>query len=128
MAKEVNGYQGLKAAVQAVNPGATVDFLPGTQGTNHDSVDPASVAAAAGYDAVIVYAGTDENTATEDTDRTSLALPGAQADLIREVAAANPRTVVYLEPIGQVDVSGFAAGVPAMLWSSYNGEGQGVKA
>jgi len=125
VAKEVNGYQGLKAAVQAVNPGATVDFLPGTQGTNHDSVDPASVAAAAGYDAVVVYAGTDENTATEDTDRASLALPGAQADLIREVAAANPRTVVYLETIGQVDLSGFAAGVPAMLWSSYNGQVKG---
>jgi beta-glucosidase len=125
VAKEVNGYQGLRAAVQAINPGATVDFLPGTQGTNHDTVDPASVAAAAGYDAVIVYVGTDEKTATEDTDRTSLALPGAQAGLISQVAAVNPHTVVYLETIGQMDLSGFAAGVPAMLWSSYNGQVKG---
>jgi beta-glucosidase len=83
------------------------------------------VAAAAGYDAVIVYVGTDEKTATEDTDRTSLALPGAQAGLISQVAAVNPHTVVYLETIGQMDLSGFAAGVPAMLWSSYNGQVKG---
>jgi beta-glucosidase len=125
VAKEVNGYQGLKAAVQAINPAAHVDFLPGTQAANFEAVDPASVAAAAGYDAVIVYAGTDAHTATEDTDRTSLALPGAQADLIRQVAAVNPHTVVYLETIGQVDVSGFAGAAPALLWSSYNGQVKG---
>ena len=29
VANEVNGYQGLKQAIQAINPQATVDFLPG---------------------------------------------------------------------------------------------------
>ena len=31
-AKEVNAYQGIKAAVQAINPDATVDYLPGVTG------------------------------------------------------------------------------------------------
>jgi beta-glucosidase len=128
-AKEVNAYQGIKAAVQAINPNATVDYLPGvTGGTSASSlntVDQASIAAAAKYDAVIVVAGTDSSTSAEDKDRTSLALPGAQAQMISQAEAANPNTVVYLETVGQVDVSGFQSAAPALLWSSYNGEEQG---
>ena len=40
--------------------------------------------------------------------------------------AANPDTVVYLETMGQVDTSGFQPQLPAMLWSSYNGQRQGA--
>ncbi len=57
-AKEVNAYQGIKSAVQATDPDATVDFLPGvTGGTSASSlttVDQASIDAAKNYDAVIV--------------------------------------------------------------------------
>ncbi|MEN3361602.1 MAG: beta-glucosidase [Mycobacteriales bacterium] len=125
VAKSVNGLAGITAAVRAINPDAVVDFLPGTTPGGVASVDPASVAAAANYDAVIVYAGTDASTAREDVDRTTLALPGAQADMISQVAAANPNTVVYLETTGEVDVTGFAPKVPALLWSSYNGQRKG---
>jgi beta-glucosidase len=124
VAKEVNGYQGLKAAIQHRDPNATVDFLPGTS-ADISTVDAQSVAKAAGYDAVIVYAGTDANTAGEDTDRKTLALPGAQNSLISQVAAANPHTIVYLETMGAVDVGSFAGKVPAILWSSYNGQRKG---
>ena len=67
-AKTVNGYNGIKSAIQAINPAAQVDFHRGFTGTGTDrgephAVDPAAVAAAAGYDAVIVYAGTDNGTA-----------------------------------------------------------------
>ncbi|MEO3821138.1 glycoside hydrolase family 3 C-terminal domain-containing protein [Plantactinospora sp. B24E8] len=124
-ANQVNGFQGIRAAVRAVNPDAVVDFLPGVTPGTLAEVDPASVEAAAGYDAVIVYAGTDERHAREDVDRGTLALPGAQAELIRQVAARNHNTVVYLETAGQVDVEGFAAEVPAILWSSYNGQRKG---
>jgi beta-glucosidase len=126
VANEVNGYQGLAAAIRAINPEATVDHLPGTVPGDINTVDSASVAAAAGYDAVIVYAGTDNTTGSEAKDRTSLDLPGAQASLISQVAAANPHTVVYLETLGQVDLAGFAGTVPAILWSSYNGQQKGA--
>lgn len=122
--KEVNSYQGLKDAVRRLDPDATVDYYPGVS-PGGESVDAASVKAAAGYDAVVVHVGTDADTADEGQDRTSLDLPGAQADLIRRVAAVNPRTVVYLETMGEVDVTRFQDAVPALLWSSYNGERQG---
>ncbi|MFY1672148.1 glycoside hydrolase family 3 C-terminal domain-containing protein [Plantactinospora sp. WMMB334] len=124
-ANEVNGYQGLRAAIRRINPAAVVDHLPGITPGSLAEVDPAAVAAAAGYDAVIVYAGTDDRHSREDVDRATLALPGAQASLISQVAARNPNTVVYLETAGQVDVGGFEAAVPAILWSSYNGQRKG---
>lgn len=126
VANEVDGYQGLKTAIQRIDPQAQVDWLPGVTGPGLNTVDPASVAAAPNYDAVIVYAGTDQTTGTEGVDRSSLALPGAQASMISQVAAANPNTVVYLETMGEVDVSGFGQSVPALLWSAYNGQRKGA--
>ena len=126
VANEVNGYQGVKAAIRRINPDAEVDFLSGVTGPGLSTVDAASVAAAANYDAVVVYAGTDASSGTEGVDRTTLALPGAQASLIDQVAAVNPNTVVYLETLGQVDVTGFQQHVPALLWSSYNGLRKGA--
>ena len=125
VAKEVNGYQGLKQAIQAIDPQATVDFLPGVTGTGLGTVDQASVDAAANYDAVIAYAGTDASTANEGGDRGTLNLPGAQADMISQVAAKNPNTIVYMETIGAVNVTSFEPHVAAMLWSSYNGQRKG---
>ncbi len=129
-ANNVDSYQGLKAAVQAIDPQAQVDWYPGvtggTTGATLTTVDPASVAAAKNYDAVVVVAGTDQTTGSEANDRTSLALPGAQAAMISQVEAANPDTVVYLETMGEVDTSSFAGTSPALLWSSYNGQRQGA--
>ncbi|GAA5154234.1 MULTISPECIES: beta-glucosidase family protein [Amycolatopsis] len=44
----------------------------------------------------LVVVGTTGRVETEGADRTSLALPGRQDDLVRAVAAANPRTVVVV--------------------------------
>src|SRR3954452_159106 len=98
----VTGYDGIKKAIQAINPNATVDLWRGFTGTGSTAstlttVDPAAVAAAGGYDAVVLYVGTDVSTANEDTDRTAITLPGAQSTLINQVAAANPNTIVYAE-------------------------------
>ncbi|HEU5008881.1 MAG TPA: glycoside hydrolase family 3 C-terminal domain-containing protein [Jatrophihabitantaceae bacterium] len=128
-ANNVDAYDGIKSAVQAIDPDATVDFLPGvTGGTNASSlttVDQASIAAASKYDAVIVVAGTDGSTSAEDHDRTNLELPGAQASMITQAEAANPNTAVYLETVGEVNLGSFLASTPALLWSSYNGQEQG---
>lgn len=125
IAKEVGGYQGIKAAVQARNPNAVVDFLPGVTPDTLDAVDAASVDAAASYDLAIVYVGTDLRHSREDNDRVSLALPGAQGDLVSQVAARNPNTVVYMEAVGEIDISSFEPAVSAILWSSYNGQRKG---
>ena len=58
---------------------------------------PRRVEAARGADAAIVFAN---NAQGEGMDRTSLALPGDQDELIAAVAAANPRTIVVLNTGG----------------------------
>jgi beta-glucosidase len=130
IAKSVSAYQGITSAVRAINPNATVDWLPGVTGgttaATLTQVDAASVAAAANYDAVIVMAGTDQSVSAEDKDRTSLDLPGAQPQMISQIEAANPNTVVYLQTVGEVDLGPFQSTSPALLWSSYNGQLQGA--
>lgn len=128
-ANNIDAYTGIKSAIEARDPNAQVDFLPGVTGgttaAKLTTVDPATIAAVKGYDAVVVVAGTDASTASEDHDRTTTALPGAQASMISQVEAANPRTVVYLQTVGSVDVRSFEATSPAILWSSYLGQRQG---
>ncbi|MET9312289.1 glycoside hydrolase family 3 C-terminal domain-containing protein [Kribbella sp. NPDC003505] len=55
-----------------------------------------AVAAARAADVALVVVGTNSKVESEGYDRTSLALPGHQDDLVRAVAAANPRTVVVV--------------------------------
>jgi beta-glucosidase len=129
-AKEVTPYNGIKAAVLAINPGAQVDFARGFTGTSNaaaqlTTVDTTAVNTAPNYDEVIVYAGTDSGTATEDVDRTAITLPAAQGSLISQVAAKNPNTIAVLETIGPVDVTSWASSVASIVWSSYNGQRKG---
>jgi len=135
-ANEVTPYAGIKAAIQAVNPSAQVDYLRGFTGTGTNAgncctaIDPAAVAAAADYDYVVVYAGMDSaasagTTGTEDRDRTSLALPGLEGQLISQVSAVNPDTIGVMETIGAQDVTSFEPTTPAILWSSFNGMRKG---
>jgi hypothetical protein len=63
-----------------------------------------AVEAARLADVAVVVVGTDERVETEGRDRVSLALPGRQDELVRAVAAANPRTVVVVN-----------AGAPVLL-------------
>ncbi len=83
--------------------------------------------AARGADVAVVFVGTDENTATEEADRLTLLLPGNQLDLIRAVAAVNPRTIVVMQTLGCVEVEEFKnlKNIPGILWVGYNGQAQG---
>ena len=56
----------------------------------------AAVALAAESDVAVVVVGTTEEVESEGFDRVSLALPGRQDELVRRVAAVNPRTVVVV--------------------------------
>ncbi|HEX4722770.1 MAG TPA: glycoside hydrolase family 3 C-terminal domain-containing protein [Pseudonocardiaceae bacterium] len=62
----------------------------------------AAVALAADSDVAVVVVGTTEEFESEGFDRTTLDLPGAQDDLVRAVAAVNPRTVVVVNSGGPV--------------------------
>ena len=79
-------------ALRAAAPGVRIDYLDGR--------DPAAAAAAAKAADVAIVFGTQWR--TEAQDLPLLALPDGQDQLIRAVAAANPRTVVVLETGGAV--------------------------
>ncbi|HET6393197.1 MAG TPA: glycoside hydrolase family 3 C-terminal domain-containing protein [Blastococcus sp.] len=55
-------------------------------------------------DAAVVVVGTSEDVESEGFDRTSLALPGRQDELVRAVAAVNPRTVVVVNAGAPVEL------------------------
>ena len=74
-----------------------------------------AVAAARAADVAIVAVGLDNDWETEGRDRTSLDLPGRQVELIRAVAAVQPRTVVAVVAGSPVDLS-WASSVPGLLW------------
>lgn len=124
-ANSVNGLEGVKQAIERINPQATVDFLPGTDPKDPARANAESIRKAADYDTAVVYAGTDDDHAEEEKDRATLQLPEPQTELIEGVAHRNPNTAVYLETVGAVDVTRFADDVPAILWSSYNGQRKG---
>ena len=78
-------------------PGA-LGFAVGTEPVVADEAAEIADAAraAAEADVALVVVGTNSVVESEGYDRESLALPGRQDDLVRAVAAANPRTVVLV--------------------------------
>ena len=55
-------------------------------------------------DVAVVVVGTSEDVESEGFDRTTLALPGRQDELVRAVAAVNPRTVVVVNAGAPVEL------------------------
>lgn len=85
-----------------------------------DAMDRA-VAAAARADAAVVVVGLNSDWETEGEDRADMALPGGQDELVRAVAAANPRTAVLVNAGSPVDLS-WADDVPALAQIWYLGQ------
>jgi beta-glucosidase len=81
----------------------------------------AAVMLAADADVAIVVVGTTDAIESEGFDRTSLALPGAQDELVRRVAAVNPRTVAVVNSGGPVLVP-WRDEVPAVLLTWFGGQ------
>jgi beta-glucosidase len=73
------------------------------------------------YDVAIVCVGFDNGNEGEGSDR-SFELPDAQDDLVRDIAAKNPRTIVVLYSGGNVDMHRWLDGVPALLHAWYPGQ------
>ena len=87
-----------------------------------DEVEIAAAAAlAASSDVAVVVVGTTPEVESEGFDRASLALPGRQDELVRRVAAANPRTVVVVNS-GAPVLLPWADDVPAVLLSWFPGQ------
>lgn len=83
-----------------------------------------AVTLAAAADVAVVVVGTTEEVESEGYDRTSLALPGRQDELVRRVAAANPRTVVVVNA-GAPVLLPWRNQVPAVLLTWFPGQEYG---
>jgi len=92
------------------------------------AIDKETLDMAASADIAIVFIGTDQTTGREESDRFSLALPGNQVELIKAVAAVNPKTIVVMQGMGMVEVEDFKndPNVPGIIWTGYNGQAQGT--
>ncbi|KAL7807148.1 family 3 glycoside hydrolase [Trichoderma aethiopicum] len=83
-----------------------------------------SVALAREHDQVIICAGLNADWETEGADRTSMKLPGALDQLIAEVAAANPNTVVVMQT-GTPEEMPWLDATPAVVQAWYGGNETG---
>ncbi len=80
---------------------------------------------AAKADVAIVCVGFDPSTETEGSDRT-FQLPGGQDALIKKVSSVNPHTIVVLTAGGNVDMTGWIEGVPALVHAWFPGQEGGT--
>ncbi|HEY8458066.1 MAG TPA: glycoside hydrolase family 3 C-terminal domain-containing protein [Actinopolymorphaceae bacterium] len=84
-----------------------------------------AVAVAEQADAAIVVVATTEEVESEGFDRKSLALPGRQDELVRRVAAVNPRTIVIVNAGAPVEMP-WRDEVAAVMLAWFPGQEAGV--
>ncbi len=77
---------------------------------------------AANSDMAVVVVGNSSKLESEGHDRATLGLPAGQEELIKAVAAVNPRTVVVLIAGSPVLMDGWVGKVPALLAAWYPGQ------
>jgi beta-glucosidase len=92
------------------------------------AIDNETLALASSSDVALVFVGTDDRTAGEESDRFNIQLPGNQYELIKSVAAANPNTIVVIQSLGMVEVDQFRdnPNVAGIIWTGFNGQAQGT--
>jgi beta-glucosidase len=80
-----------------------------------------AIALAQRADAVVCVVGTDNDWETEGADRTSMALPAPQDELVRAVGAVNDRVVVVLNAASPVEMP-WQNDVAAIMYAWFPGE------
>lgn len=80
-----------------------------------------AVAIARESDVAVIFGGLNHDYDTESSDKQNMNLPYGQEILIREVAKANPKTVVVIIAGSPVELAGITHRVPAILWSWFGG-------
>ena len=127
---QVNAVQGIRSAVQAANPNASVTFDAcgtSTRSTTAAACSAQTQADIQSADLVIVFVGTDGNVAGEGNDRTTLAMPGNYDSLINQVnALGNHKMALMIQSDGPVKIDDVQGDFPAIVFSGYNGESQGT--
>ncbi|MER5969514.1 glycoside hydrolase family 3 C-terminal domain-containing protein [Streptomyces sp. NPDC002055] len=100
-------------------------LLHGEPVRDPDEMLDEAATAAADADAAIVVVATTERVESEGFDRTHLLLPGRQDELVRRVAAVNPRTVVVVNSGSPVELP-WREDVAAVLLGWFPGQEAGA--
>lgn len=96
-----------------------------TRETVRNGVDEAVAAARAADVAVVVVGSMPFITARETDDREDMGLAEPQAELVRAVLAANPKTVVVVENSYPTTLTWEQENVPALVWTTHAGQETG---
>jgi len=80
-----------------------------------------AVEAAKNSDVAIIFAGSNRDYETEASDRRDLHLPFGQEELIRQVLAVNPKTIVVMIAGAPFDLNEVSQKSSALVWSWFNG-------
>ncbi|MGC5168138.1 beta-glucosidase [Luteimicrobium sp. DT211] len=120
----------LDARLQVVHPVGYDSFVRGEivhrlPGPSAEEELAAAVGLAAAADVAVVVVGTTEEVESEGFDRTSLALPGNQDELVRRVVAANPRTIVVVNAGAPVELP-WLDDAGTVLWAWLAGQEGGA--
>ncbi len=119
---ETSRVVGIDATLQVIDAAAYGRFVRAAlrhrpPQRSDDAEIAAAVDAARGADLAIVVVGTNPESESEGWDRTTLALPGRQDELVRAVAAVNDRTVVVVNAGAPVLLPWLdEPGIAAVLW------------
>jgi beta-glucosidase len=109
------------AAAGAGPLGVRLGIVPAA---DEDALLDEAVAAAAGSDAAVVVVGSAELTESEGFDRSTLALPGRQDELIARIAAVSPRTIVVVNS-GMPVLMPWADAVAGIIYAWLPGQAMG---
>jgi beta-glucosidase len=121
---EVEISSTFRPSLRGAEPGFVTMRLGVTPLRDEDRLLDEAVAAAADADVAIIVVGSAEGTESEGYDRETLSLPGRQDELVRRVAAAQPKTVVVVNS-GMPVVMPWADDVAAIIQVWFPGQAFG---
>jgi beta-glucosidase len=119
----------LEGIQNKLGPSAEVLYAQGCdilEAKDKEASFAAAVNAAKKADVAIVYVGLSNQIEREGLDRTYLGLPPIQEELVRAVAAANPKTIAVLLNGGPLSVKWERDNLPAVVDMFYAGEEGGT--
>jgi len=125
MPRRVSPFEGIKNKLGAGAQASSTTGCGVTEAAKPAEIEKA-VGAAKAADVAFLFLGTNGRVEAEGRDRESLGLPGAQEELLKAVAKANPKTVVVLMNAGPLSVAWAKDNVPAILEAWYPGEEGGT--
>jgi beta-glucosidase len=120
----VNFVQGYKENFVLADTGGRWPYRYPDPTVDQTLLDEA-VKAVKASDVAVIFAGTSRNVETEAVDRETLQLPFGQDELIKAVAAANPKTIVVVVAGAACNLNVTDQCVSTILYSWFNGSEAG---